>query len=349
MDDFAKRRAADRTDLFAAVAQQRGLSPAVVEKDFWVCWTLRRLFTLPDLPAGLIFKGGTSLSKAFGVIERFSEDIDLSFDRHDLGFGGDADPLAAATRKKRAKGVKALTDTCRRMIHDRFVPQLAAVLAAALGRTPDETWSLSIADDDPDQQTLLFRYPASIEDTPLRQSAYIRPSLRLEFGARSDHWPAVDTSITPIVAEDFPSLFATATSPVHVLAAERTFWEKATAIHAWNHAPANKTLGERFSRHFYDVVRLYESEIGQAAIRRLDLLQKVAEHKMVFFSSSRAKYEDARNGQLRLVPSETRTRELERDYRNMHEMFFVEPPGFDHLIEMLREMETTINAASSAG
>ncbi|MBL8794908.1 MAG: nucleotidyl transferase AbiEii/AbiGii toxin family protein [Planctomycetia bacterium] len=85
MDDVARLPIADRTDLFTAVARRRGLTPAVIEKDFWVCWTLKRVFTLPNPPAGLLFKGGTSLSKVFGIIERFSEDMDLSFDRSGLG------------------------------------------------------------------------------------------------------------------------------------------------------------------------------------------------------------------------------------------------------------------------
>ncbi len=99
MDDIARLPAADRTDLFVVAGTGRGLASEMIEKDFWVCWTLKRLFTLPDLPADLLFKGGTSLSKVFAVIERFSEDVDLSFDRTKLGFGGDSDPLNAPTGK----------------------------------------------------------------------------------------------------------------------------------------------------------------------------------------------------------------------------------------------------------
>jgi predicted nucleotidyltransferase component of viral defense system len=104
MDDVARLSIVDRTDLFAATASRRALSPTIIEKDFWVCWTLKRIFTLLDPPAGLLFKGGTSLSKVFGVIERFSEDVDLSFDRAGLGFGGESDPLNAATGKRRKQG-----------------------------------------------------------------------------------------------------------------------------------------------------------------------------------------------------------------------------------------------------
>src|SRR4051794_10678327 len=125
MDDVARLPAGDRADLFAAAAGRRGLSAAIMEKDFWVCWALKRVFTFSDPPAGLLFKGGTSLSKVYGAIERFSEDVDLSFDRADLGFGGTQDPLHAATGKKRKHGVEALAETCQRVIRDVFLPELA--------------------------------------------------------------------------------------------------------------------------------------------------------------------------------------------------------------------------------
>lgn len=103
MDDIARLPLADRMDLFTATARRRGLTAEIIEKDFWVCWTLKRLFTLSDPPAGLLFKGGTSLSKVFGVIERFSEDVDLSFNRSGFGFSGESDPLNARTGKKRVR------------------------------------------------------------------------------------------------------------------------------------------------------------------------------------------------------------------------------------------------------
>src|SRR5258708_39505542 len=123
MDDVARLPLTDRMDLFSATARRRGLTAEIIEKDFWVCWTLKRLFTLPNPPAGLLFKGGTSLSKVFGVIERFSEDVDLSFDRSGLGFGGTSDPLIAATGKRRKHGLEALTETCQRVIREWLLPQ----------------------------------------------------------------------------------------------------------------------------------------------------------------------------------------------------------------------------------
>ena len=140
MDDIARLPATDRLDLFSASARKRGLTAEIIEKDFWVCWTLKRVFTLPDPPAGLLFKGGTSLSKVFGVIERFSEDVDLSFNRAELGFRGESDPLNATTGKKRKHGLEALTETCQLVIREKLLPQLRTAFSAALGEPVSTSW-----------------------------------------------------------------------------------------------------------------------------------------------------------------------------------------------------------------
>ncbi len=192
MDEIARLPITDQADLFESAGRQRGLTSAIMEKDFWVCWTLKRVFTLPDPPAGLLFKGGTSLSKVFGVIERFSEDVDLSFDRAGLGFGGENDPLNAPTGKRRKLGLEALTKTCNRVVREALLPQLTTAFCDALGESPSAAWSLKLADDDPDGQTLLFHYPIGNRPRRTDEPAYIQPVVRLEIGARSEHWPAVE-------------------------------------------------------------------------------------------------------------------------------------------------------------
>jgi hypothetical protein len=269
--------------------------------------------------------------------------VDLSFDRAGLGFGGDSDPLNAPTGKRRKHGLEALSETCRRVVRENLLPQLARALGEALGESAPETWQLEEADDDPEGQTLLFRYPARIETHSADEPAYIRPVVRLEIGARTDHWPAVEASITSYAATEFPGAFKESGCRVRVLAAERTFWEKATVLHMWHHAPVDKKFRDRQSRHYYDVVRLYEHASGQAAIRDTELLLKVARHKEVFFPAAWARYADARPGTLRLVPPATRLPELEQDYRKMREMIFGEPPSFEHLVEVLREIERQVN------
>ena len=169
-------------------------------------------------------------------------------------------------------------------------------------------------DVDRDQQTLLFRYPTS-KAASTSSADYIHPFVRLELGARSDHWPSEEASVSPYAAESFPNVFTEPTCRVHVLSAERTFWEKATLIHAWYHTPGEKKFRDRQSRHYYDLVRLFEHGIGKAAVQNTELLLKVAQHKSVFFASASAKYDEAKPGSLRLVPPQARIAELEQDYR----------------------------------
>jgi hypothetical protein len=144
-------------------------------------------------------------------------------------------------------------------------------------------------------------------------------------------------------AAEFPGAFKAPGCKVRVLAAERTFWEKATVLHMWHHAPADKKFRDRQSRHYYDFVRLYEHELGKAAIKDIELLLKVARHKEVFFPAAWARYADARPGSLRLVPPAPRLPELEQDYRKMREMIFSDPPAFEHLLEVLSQIEQAVN------
>lgn len=342
MDEIARLPLSDRVYLFTAVSRRRGLTPTIIEKDFWVCWTLKRLFTLPNPPAGLLFKGGTSLSKVFGIIERFSEDLDLSFDRVGLGFGGDNDPLNAPSGKKRKLILEGLTKACKFVIQERLLPQLIDSFSTFLDTPSASNWSLELAEDDPDGQTLLFNYPTEQQDHS-SIPAYIQSAVRMEIGARSDHWPAMDATVEPYAAEDFPDIFKEAGCKVRVLAAGRTFWEKATVLHMWHHAPEDKKFRDRQSRHYYDVVRLYGHKLGKAAIKDIGLLLKVALHKEVFFPAAWARYTEAKPGTLRLVPPEARLPELEQDYRKMREMIFGKTPAFKDLLDVLRQMETEIN------
>jgi len=347
MDDVGRMPASDRAELFAAAGRRRRFSMTIIEKDFWVCWMLQRLFTLADPPAGLIFKGGTSLSKVFNVIERFSEDVDLSFDRKDLGFAGEADPAFATTKKKQQTQVDNLVATCTAMIRDELVPRLTESVAAALGAGPGELWRLELDPDDKDLQTVLFHYPTSAERIAEAEAAYLRPFIRLEMGARGEHWPSLDAEVRPYAAEAFPEQFKSPACAVKVVAAERTFWEKATILHMWYHADSGRHLRDRQSRHYYDVVKLYRSSIGSKALDDLELLKDVARHKSIFFARAWARFDEAVPGTLRLVPPDWRFPELERDYVRMREeMIFGDAPSLDEILATLTEIEQRVNKGS---
>jgi hypothetical protein len=299
------------------------------------------LFALRDAPAGLIFKGGTSLSKVYGAIGRFSEDIDLSLDRTDLGFREARDPAQAPSGKKAQKLLDELAAACKAVIHEQLLPLLRVDFETVLG-PPGSSWSLTADPDAEDGQVLNFNYPVGVP-SGREVPSYLRPAVRLELGARSDRWPAEDHLIKPYAAEVLPAAFREAQCRVHVLAGERTFWEKATSLHAEYHRPADKTTGERVSRHYYDLARLYDGPIGKRALSRLDLLEAVVKHKQLFFRSARARYEEAQPGTLRLVPHKDRSEALERDYRAMAVMMFESPPPWAQVLERLRALEEDIN------
>lgn len=340
MDDVARMPAQDRRDLFTATAQKRRISAIIVEKDFWVCWILKRLFSMPDLPAELIFKGGTSLSKVYRAIERFSEDVDLSINRHDLGFGGD---LALLSGKKQKKWIKELTATTAAMIRDDLSPRLSAAIEAKLGVPAGVDWRLELDTNDKDRQTILFHYPSSGAPGS-NERMYVRPNVRLEMGARGEAWPFITGCVIPYAAEEFPAVFRDAQCFVRAATAERTFWEKATILHTWFHGE-EKSFKDRQSRHYYDVVRLYEHGIGKNALKDPDLLRSVSAHKSLYFACGWAKYKEAVPGTLRLAPPESRIPELKRDYQLMREeMIFGHAPAFEHLMTVLEEIEGAVNS-----
>lgn len=345
MDDIARLPVRDRFELFSTAAAQRGdMLPSLIEKDFWVCWTLKRVFALADPPAGLIFKGGTSLSKVYQAIDRFSEDVDLSFDRGALGFGGEMDPARAGSRKQTEKRLEALSGACRRMIRDEFIGRLEAAFQAALGSPPSRrTWRIELDKDDPDRQTLLFHFPSGIAEREGADARYMQPQVRLELGARGEQWPAEQATVTSYAAQSAPQPFKEASCTVRVLAVERTFWEKATILHAWYHFPQTKPLPERQSRHYFDLAKLCEKGHSRRALAKPDLLRAVAEHKSVFFRSPPAKYEEAVPGGLRLVPTPSRRKELEADYAKMRLMIFGDVPPLNHVFDVLAELEREIN------
>lgn len=344
MDGIAKAGRETRAELFNETAAQRGnVTPEVVEKDFWVCWTLKHVFELGPAPAQLIFKGGTSLSKVFGVIERFSEDIDLSLSREDLGFTGDRDPYKAGSGKKQQKLIKDLVARCTEAIAQELLPRLRARFVSILGEEDASAspWSLRIDEDDP--QMLNFSYPRGIapaDDTP----SYLRPVVRLELGARSDHWPSESREIQSYAAEVFPEQFEVPTCEVRTLSAERTFWEKVTLLHAESHRPAGTSAGDRLSRHYYDVAKLHQSPIGSRALADGELLKQVIQHKQLFFRSGWTSYDTATHGSFRLVPPKERLTALEADYRAMREnMIFGESFTFDELLAAIAEVEAKLN------
>lgn len=322
----------ERFELLDAGSRAAGIAPAILEKDYWVCRTLDVLFALPDLGKHLVFKGGTSLSKVFRVIERFSEDIDVSFHRDFLGFGDEHDPEAASGKEQRRR-IDALRDACTQCIRENLLPALKTKLSEEL--PSDDDWSLEIDAHDP--QTILFHFPQA--GSP--GISYIQPSVRIELGARSDHWPEASHKVRSILGEALELPLGLAT--VQALAAERTFWEKATLLHAEYHRDPAQAMPARYARHYHDMARLAESEIAGTALADIELRKRVVAHKTVYFRSAWARYDLAKPGTFRLVPPKERFGELEKDHDSMQEMFFSPPPPLSDVIQTLSALEEKIH------
>ena len=340
MDRIAQAASAEQAELFqsSAAVLKPTRSPAIVEKDFWVCWTLHRIYDVLKFRPELVFKGGTSLSKAYGSIKRFSEDVDLSLSRNDLGFTDSRDPEEEGISKNKSRRrIEALVAACQETIRNRLLPDLSKDFQSVLG---PKNGSLEL--DLVDPQTIIFTYPSSELAKQLPQG--IRPAVRLELGARSDDWPAEIRSIQPDAAEAFPDAFESVRScRVQVLDACRTFWEKATLLHAEFHREKDKNPAEGLSRHYYDIYQLAQQEIGRKALDRKDLLDRVVVHKQLFFSSAWAHYESAKPGSFHVVPSEERTPSLRADYDRMQEMIFGEAPTWEEIESGLKAPEARIN------
>ncbi len=325
----------ERKSHFEVAAYESQKSFEVIEKDYWVVWTLERLFTLPKLQAHLTFKGGTSLAKIFGLIERFSEDIDVSIERSFLGFDEKQAPEKLPSRSKQKAALDTLSQACSKYIQGEMLDNLKRHIAAKLGT--DQNWEI-ICDPD-DSQTLLFHYP-SISS----KDKYIRPIVKIEMGARAEHWPVSDHLIESYAKTALKDKIQEPKVTVRVLNAERTFWEKATILHQYAHLPEEKALPARLSRHWYDFFKLLNSNIKSKSLAEVALLDRVANHKKVYFASGWANYDTARKGTLRLMPPDRVAAALKKDYDLMQPMMFEEPPAWDLILRTIEQFEKEFNS-----
>ncbi len=224
----------------------------------------------------------------------------------------------------------------------RHPPLLGAAIVEQLGEPTAGEWSLEI--DATDAQTVNFHYPTALSAAEYEGMAYITPRVKLELGARGDPWPTEEKIIRPYAADDYPDFFEDPDTSVIVLSARRTFWEKATALHAEAHRPAGSPTPQYFSRHYYDLAMLLDTDEGKAAATDFDLLAQVAKHKTTFFRSGWASYDTAKPGSLRLMPDEARIKDLRTDYRDMAPMMFDEQPlTFDDILVRIKEVQEAIN------
>jgi len=325
VEGVARLSSQERRELFAETASQRSTTPAVIEKDFWVTRTLACLFQNDQLAELLMFKGGTSLSKVYGVIERFSEDIDLVLDWRVLS---DEDPQAERSKTQQVRLNEALNIAAQRYIRG----ELFSLTETAIG----EMCQCVIDAEDP--FVINVSYPAAFPDD------YLRSEIRLEIGPLAAWLPHEDHMIRSYAAESFPAVFRQAECEVRVIGAERTFWEKVTILHQEAHRPKGNDQPSRYSRHYYDLANMAQTPIKDNALQQSELLTDVVAFKQKFYPRSWARYELARPGTLKLVPTGDLLATLAGDYRAMANMIFGSRPAFDEILATLKALEIEINA-----
>lgn len=319
-----------RQVLFRNAAARLGFHEAIVEKDFWVCLMLDYLFHRCAYKDAFTFKGGTSLSKCFGLIKRFSEDIDLILDWQVLGYDR-LEPWRERSNSLQNRFNEDTNNKAAQFIAGKLLPALQSDLSEIIGNPAE----LSI--DAIDHQTVCFHYPR------IFQTEGILQSIRLEIGALAAWTPASQKNILSYAAECYPDIFGQAKTAVLTTDAERTFWEKVTILHHEANRPVDSPMPHRYSRHYYDIYCMTKAGVHLKAFEQLPLLKKVVDFKMKFYPRKWARYEEAAPGMIKLLPPEHRYKALEDDYRKMAEMMFDEYPDFKTLMKHLSDLENSIN------
>jgi len=332
-DAFLHLTDKDRRDALEVAAAASGRPAHLLEKDIWVVWALETLFGSP-LGDQLVFKGGTSLSKAYGAIRRFSEDVDLTCDIRTIApdLIGDGDPIPPS-RSQEKKWTKEIRKRLPVWLEGEVLPLIQAALSEA--GLPARAHL--------EDANIFINYEAMASG-----SGYVRPVVFLEFGARSTGEPSTIMPVTCDAAEHLDTLTFPSAKP-KVMRAERTFWEKATAIHVYC-AQGSFRGGKGFSRHWYDLTRLDRVGLAESAFSDRELAEQVAQHKSIFFAEKDSAgksidYHQAVSGNLILTPNGEALDALKEDYTQMIEdgLFLDDEDSFETIIEKCRDIENRAN------
>ena len=332
----------DRQDLFVGAGQRLGTAPQNIEKDFWVCWTLDALFNGPASHGPrLLFKGGTSLSKGFGLIQRFSEDIDITVFRGDIGEDASVEALEEMSGKKRQAKLDAIKAACQAFIGRDLLGQLSAPLTSAVGEGKAGA-KVELDPDDESAQSLLLWYPSVTAEA----DGYIRKAVKIESGAKSALDPHARHSVIPYLADDLPDLDLTVAN-VTIVDAERTFWDKVIILHGlrrwFDVRQVLRAGGQRVSRHYYDVHQLMIAGTGAAALANPELGRDCVAHARMFFNSRDLDLAHAEPGSFSLMPTDAMIADLRRDYRAMAGMIFGDVPDFNAVLETVEALQRSLN------
>lgn len=321
----------DRNALFSKYENDFGINKAIVEKDFLVTFLLDYLFHKSKFKDYFIFKGGTSLSKCFNLISRFSEDIDLILKWNYLT---DDDPNNERSNTKQLKYNEEISRLAQEFLKNEFVPTLSNELKELI----NDDFKLEINPLEP--QTVNFSYTRLFNAS----DAGILQYIKLEIGPLAALTPTEIATISPLIKDlNLPLLTYDSTS-IETVSVIRTFWEKVTRLHQEAHRPETTQMPSRYSRHYYDIYCIGHSKYKDLALADLKLLKTVASFKKKFYPRNWAKYDEAYPTTLKLLPPKYRYKALEDDYISMQEMIYKGAPTFSEIMNYIKQLENEINS-----
>ncbi len=315
--------------IFTETGRNRGLLPVAVEKDWWVVHTLSLIFTM-HCAKWLTFKGGTSLSKGWNLIQRFSEDIDLVLDREFLGFTGEVGN----------KRLKKLRKASHVYVKNKFAKELQEKFNQA-GLTEVEVKPREAEHEHIEPLVVEIYYPKLTE-----KEEYLKPGILVEVGCRALREPYTNREFATMVAENYPEkTYSDKPISVPTVNPERTFLEKVFLLHEEHQRPDGKKRVNRLSRHLYDLEKLINTEYVDIALRDSGLYNTIIEHRKKFNHVSGVNYDNHKPEKISFVPPEDQFTDWEADYKEMKEnMIYGEALPFKELIEKLRELQNRIKS-----
>ncbi|MCK4920472.1 MAG: nucleotidyl transferase AbiEii/AbiGii toxin family protein [Bacteroidales bacterium] len=314
--------------IYKNAGEKNNLPPYAIEKDWWVVQTLSILYNT-KIGEHLVFKGGTSLSKAWDVIERFSEDIDMSVDRTFFGFEGE---LGKSQRTK-------LRKTANKYLTEVLFPELKeAFKKAGLKDVKIELEEIKSSDQDP---VIISVYYLTLIESP----GYIQPRVQIEIGCRSLREPFENRSILSLIDSSYPKAnFKQESIQIPTVLPERTFLEKIFLLHEEFQRPKEKIRVDRMSRHLYDIYQISKTAIVEKALEEKDLYETIVKHRYNYTRIGGVDYNLHQPQTIDFLPSKELAAAWKTDYNKMQEqMIYGDSPKFEDLIESLTQLKGKIN------
>jgi len=329
--EFLKLSEQEKLEIFKQIRNKINLNEVAIEKDWWVTAVLRALFTLP-YAKHLSFKGGTSLSKCWNLIERFSEDVDIAINREFFGFVGETFTIKQISKNLRKTTCKFVRnnlqfDLERQMEANGFPADLFSI---KMNITP-------ITTVDPEKVFVEYK-------SIFNENFYIKNTVVLEISGRSMKEPLQTVEIRSFIDEHFPqAIFAKKSFAINAVVPERTFLEKICLLHEEFYKPTESVRVERMSRHLYDLVRMMDTPIAENALKNKDLYQSIIAHRRMFIAMKDFDYDSLSPATINIIPPPDVIAQWEDDYNKMRTMIYGDTLPFNKLINKIKQLNEKIN------